>query len=91
MKAVVLLVTILSLAPMAGCSATARRPAAQEAPTDNRIAAAADRRPASPEELERYAEREQRSAGLEKFEGGRIDTTTIVVILLLVIIIILLV
>jgi hypothetical protein len=91
MKAVVLLVTVLSLAPLAGCSATARRPAAQEAPIDNRVAAAPDRRPASPEELERYAERERRSAGLEKFEGGRIDTTTIVVILLLVIIIILIV
>jgi len=91
MKAVALLVTVLSLAPLAGCSATARRPAAQEAPADNRVAAAPERRPASPEELERYAEREQRSAGLEKFEGGRIDTTTIVVILLLVIIIILIV
>ncbi len=91
MKAVALLVTILSLAPLAGCSATARRPAAQETPAANRTAAAPVRRPASPEELERYAEREQRSAGLEKFEGGRIDTATIVIVLLLVIVIILIV
>jgi hypothetical protein len=50
------------------------------------------RTPASGAELERYAEREKQSAGLERFEGGRMsDATLIVVILLIVIIVILLV
>jgi hypothetical protein len=92
MRAVAQLVTILSLAFVVGCGTAARRPAAQQAPAASAVAAAPPaRRPATPEELERYAEREQQSAGLEKFEGGRIDTGTIVIVLLLVIIIILLV
>ena len=50
------------------------------------------RKPASGAELERYAQREDQSKGLERFEGGRMsDATLIVIVLLLVIVIILLV
>ena len=95
MKPLVLLVTLLSLAPAAGCSAVpghhGSSAAARDARAPEKGAAEPQRRAATPEELERYAAREQRSAGLEKFEGGRIDTTAIIIILLLVIIIVILI
>ena len=47
--------------------------------------------PASGAELERYAEREKQSAGLDKFEGGRMSDATLIVVLLLVVIIIILI
>jgi hypothetical protein len=87
---IALFLALFACAPVMACSAAGR--SAAETPARGRIEPAAPpRRPASQEELERYAERERRSAGLEKFEGGRIDTTSIVIILLLVIVIILIV
>jgi hypothetical protein len=89
----VALVLLVSLAPLAGCTRAGSAPSGRQAPAPAAEQAASEpaRRPASPEEMERYAAREQQSSGLEKFEGGRIDTTTIVIILLLVIVIILIV
>lgn len=90
---IALILTLASLVPASGCTRSARpgagaHNAVQQEKPDR---AAPPARSATPEELARYAEREQRSAGLEKFEGGRIDTTAIIIILLLVIIIVLIV
>jgi hypothetical protein len=90
MRPIVLLLTLLALAPGAGCSGS-NRPGAAAPAGEARPAARAQPQPAGEEEMERYAEREQRSAGLEKFEGGRLDTTALIIILLLVIVIILIV
>jgi hypothetical protein len=46
--------------------------------------------PATPAEIERYAERERLAQPLERFQGGRASSTTIIVVLLLVIILVLL-
>jgi hypothetical protein len=86
------LALLVSLAPLAACTGSGGAPGGRRVPAaTERPAAEPTRRPATPEEMERYAAREQQSAGLEKFEGGRIGTTTIIIILLLVIVIILLV
>lgn len=90
MRPLVLLLTLLAVAPGAGCSSS-NRPGAAEPARQAQPAARAQPQPAGEEELERYAEREKRSAGLEKFEGGRLDTTALIIILLLVIVIILIV
>ncbi len=93
---IALLLTLASFVPASGCSPRSSGPgtgvpAAGRAAVASKQAATPPGKAATPEELERYAEREGRSAGLEKFEGGRIDTTAIIIILLLVIIIVLLV
>ena len=85
-----LLLALSVLFPIGACgrysnvsppAATRSAPVAEHRPT-----------PASGQELERYAEREKQSSGLERFEGGRMsDATLIVVILLIVIVIILIV
>jgi hypothetical protein len=91
MPPIALFLALLALAPVAACSASGRSGTESPARAGRVEAAAAPRETASQDELERYAERERSSAGLEKFEGGRIDTTSIVIILLLVIVIILIV
>lgn len=87
-----LLLALSVLIAFGGCgrySSSVSPPAASRSAP---VAAAGERTPASSGELARYAEREKQSAGLERFEGGRMsDATLIVVILLVVIIIILLV
>jgi len=92
---IALFLTLLALAP--GCSVRAARPGPETpageagAPGAGAREARAPRRAATDDEQARYAERERSAAGLEKFEGGRIDTTAVVIILLLVIVIILIV
>lgn len=52
------------------------------------------RKPASPEELERYAQREQAAEKLEQFKGGRggaIELTTLLIIVLIVLLVVLIV
>lgn len=44
-------------------------------------------REATPEEAERYAEREQQASELEKFQGGRESVVTVLIVVLLVILI----
>lgn len=92
---IMVLLGFLALVPAPACtarsvggpsSAVARAPRAPERPGSGAAA-----RPASDEELARYAAREKSSSGLDRFEGGRTDVTTIIIVLLLVIVIILLV
>lgn len=87
-----LLLALSILIPLGACGryANVSPPAAsRSAPA----AAASETRgtPASNGELERYAEREKQSAGLERFEGGRMSDATLIVVLLLVVIIIILI
>lgn len=91
MPPIALLLALLALAPSMACSASGRSGTESPARAGRVEVAAAPRPPASQDEIERYAERERSAAGLEKFEGGRLDSTTIVIILLLVIVIILIV
>jgi hypothetical protein len=93
-RPIVLVALLLSLSAAApACSTATVSPAAGAPSADTRVAARDDgnRREATREERSRYAERERSAAGLEKFEGGRIDTTAIIIILLLVIVIVLIV
>jgi Flp pilus assembly protein TadB len=74
-------------------SATPAAPAGEQVPAQ---ASRSDRRPATPDELERYAEREQQSAELEEFEGGRrgggaVPVTTVIIILLVAILVVLII
>jgi Flp pilus assembly protein TadB len=74
-------------------SATPAEPAGEQVPAQT---ARGERRPATPDELERYAEREQKNAELEEFEGGRrggsaIPVTTVIVVLLIVILVVIIV
>jgi hypothetical protein len=64
-------------------------PAARSAPAER--AQATTKTPASSAELERYAERERESRGLERFAGGRMSDATLIVILLLFVIVIILI
>lgn len=92
-RPIVLVALLLCLSAAApACQAPSARPsvsAASSSPPAARSEPAKDR--ATGEELARYAERERSAAGLEKFQGGRIDTGTIIIVLLLVIVIILIV
>jgi hypothetical protein len=94
--AMVLLSLLASLGPLRvgpahGADARvgpARVSAASAAPA---AAPTAPPQPATPDEAQRFAERERQDAGLAGFEGGaRISTTTIIIILLLVIILLIL-
>ena len=94
------IIAILALGPAAACS---RAPAGATAPPAPRSAAvhaepgarAADADPAprsaSDRELERYAERERETSGLERFAGGRGQETTIIIILLVAILVVILI
>lgn len=87
-----LLLALSILIPLGACGRYSTNAAPPAASRSAPVAEAPARKPASGAELERYAEREQQSKGLERFEGGRMsDATLIVLVLLLVIIIILLV
>lgn len=81
-----------ALCSVALCLATASPVAAAPEPSAEVVPG---RRPATPEELERYAEREQQDRPLEDFQGGRrgggIEATTIVIVLLVVILVLILV
>lgn len=91
-RPIVLVALLLGLSATApGCRSTSARPSVSAASTSPPARGEPARERATGEELARYAERERGAAGLEKFEGGRIDSTTIVIILLLVIVIILIV
>jgi hypothetical protein len=90
--ALFLAVLFLIATPVA--SATPAQPAGEQAPTEARRV---DKRRATPDELERYGEREKQSAELEEFEGGRrggggaIPVTTVIVVLLVVILVVIIV
>lgn len=93
-----LLLALSVVVPFSACGryADVAPPAASPRPAP---AAAAETQPAQPEaprsastaELERYAEREKQSSGLERFEGGRMSDATLIVVLLLFVIIIILI
>ena len=86
---------LLALSVMISIGACGRYSTSVSPPAASRSAPAAAaqtrRTPASGAELERYAEREKQSAGLERFEGGRMSDATLIVVLLLVVIIIILI
>jgi len=92
-----LLLALSVVVPFSACGryADVSPPAAAPRPAP----AAAETQPAQPEaprsastaELERYAEREKQSSGLERFEGGRMSDATLIVVLLLFVIIIILI
>ena len=86
---VALLLCVSATAP--ACRAPAARPSVSAASASPPAPREPARERATGEELARYAERERSAAGLERFEGGRIDTGTIIIVLLLVIVIILIV
>jgi hypothetical protein len=88
-----LLLALVALFPLGGCGRySSGSPPPPAASRTVPATTAPERTPASDGELARYAEREKQSAGLEKFEGGRMsDATLIIVILLIVIIIVLIV
>src|SRR5687768_2233847 len=94
--AIVLLSLLASLAPLrAGpaFAADARGGPARVTAVATTPAAAPTSipRPATPDEAQRFAERERQDAGVAGFEGGaRISTTTIIIILLLVILLVIL-
>ncbi len=91
-RPIVLVALLLGLSATApACRPTSARPSVSAASTSPPERAQPARERASGEELARYAARERSAAGLEKFEGGRIDTGTIIIVLLLVIVIILIV
>jgi hypothetical protein len=89
-----LLLAALFLVATPVASAAPAQPGGEQVPAQT---ARGDRRPATPDELERYAEREQASAELEEFEGGRrggggsVPVTTVIIILLVVILVVLIV
>ena len=92
------IIAILALGPACG-----RAPAATStppAPSSATTLAGSAARPADPaqrsapssasdRELERYAERERETSGLERFAGGRGSQTTTIIIVLLVVILVL--
>jgi hypothetical protein len=88
-----LLLALVALFPLGACGRYSSGSPPPPAVSRSAPATTAPRRtPASEAELERYAEREKQSTGLERFEGGRMsDATLIIVILLIVIIIVLIV
>ena len=91
-RPIVLVALLLGLSATApACRPTSARPSVSAASTSPPERAEPARERASGEELARYAARERSAVGLEKFEGGRIDTGTIIIVLLLVIVIILIV
>ena len=91
-RPIVLVALLLSLSATApACRSTSAPPPVSAASTSPPARSEPARERATGEELARYADRERSAAGLEKFEGGRIDTATIVIVLLLVIVIILIV
>ncbi len=84
-----LLLALSVLIPLGACgrySNVSPPAASRSAP-----AAATHKTPASGAEVERYAQREKQSAGLDRFEGGRMSDATLIVVLLLVVIIIILI
>lgn len=85
-----LLLALSVLVPFGACG---RYSTSVSPPAASRSAPATPthRTPASSGELERYAQREKQSAGLERFEGGRMSDATLIVVLLLVVIIIILI
>ena len=81
MRAISTLITTALLFHQVGCvDPRPRAPAAS-------YAAEVQTREATSEEGERYAEREQQSADLAKFTGGRNDVVSVLVIVLLVVLI----
>jgi hypothetical protein len=86
---VALLLGLVATAP--ACRSTSARPSVSAASTSPPAQGEPKRERATGEELARYAERERSAAGLEKFQGGAMDTGTIIIVLLLVIVIILIV
>jgi len=86
-----LLLALSVLIPFGACSRYSSNASPPVASRSAPPAAATRRTPASGAELERYAEREKQSAGLERFEGGRMSDATLIVVLLLVVIIIILI
>lgn len=87
-----LLLALSVLFPLGACGRYSTNTSPPAASRSAPVAEEPVRKPASGAELERYAQREEQSRGLERFEGGRMsDATLIVVVLLIVIIIILLV
>ncbi len=67
-------------------------PSARSAPAGStEEVQAREKTPASNAELERYAQRERESRGLERFAGGRMSDATLIVILLLFVIVIILI
>lgn len=86
----VMVVSLLAACP-AGCSRsapTSRAPAATQSPAP--VAIQSKPREATDDERKLYAEREEQSAGLEKFEGGAGIATVVVIVLLVIVILILL-
>lgn len=81
---VVLLASLLAVAPVSAAPGRTERPATVER-------AAVDRRPASAADKAAYGEREKQAGNLQEFEGGRrggaIATSTIIIVLLVVIIV----
>ena len=89
-----LLLALSVVVPLSACGRYSNVPpppaSSRSAPAPERSEAPA-RTPASSGELERYAEREKQSSGLERFEGGRMSDATLIVVLLLFVIIIILI
>lgn len=91
-----LLLALSVVVPFTACGRYANVPppvANRSAPAGAKTEQAQEqpRTPASNAELERYAEREKQSTGLERFEGGRMSDATLIVILLLFVIVIILI
>jgi hypothetical protein len=84
MRAICTLI-IIALFCQAGCVPPRSRPtAANHSPSPMQAEPA---REATPDESERYAEREQQASELEKFRGGNASLVTVLVVVLLVILI----